>query len=432
MKQVGVMYIPWVGKVKRPLPWLLGLGLAGVIIAGGGIWVSHSSRKLDLAAYTVAVQRGDNLTLRITASGKVVPIQTVNISPKNSGQLAQLYVEQGDLVKKGEIIARMDPRDAQAQLDLAQAQLADAIARRDRTQAGNRRQEIAQAQNQVTAAQARMKLAQERLKRNQTLAAEGAISRDSLDALIADNDATAASLQEARKRLDLLREGARVEDIRQANAQVAASKAQVEAAKVVLADTVIRAPFSGIITQKYATPGAFVTPTTSASTTTSATSTSIVAIAEGLEVIAQVPEVDIGQIKLGMPVDIVADAFPDQTFSGDVRLVAPEAVVEQNVTFFQVRVKIRTGLDKLRSGMNVDLVFIGQSLPNALLIPTVAIATEKGKTGVYVPGPDQKPVFRPITTGSSIEDQTQVLEGLQAEDVIFVDFPAQLRPKQNN
>ena len=426
------MYIPLVGKVKRPLPWLLGLGLVGVIIAGGGIWVSHSSRRLDLTPYTVAVRRGDNLTLRITASGKIVPIQTVNISPKNSGQLAQLVVEQGDLVKKGEVIARMDPRDAQAQLDLAQAQLADAKARRDRTQAGNRRQEIAQAQTQVNAAQARMKLAEERLRRNQTLAAEGAISRDSLDALIADSDAARASLQEARKRLDLLQEGARVEDIRQANAQVAAAQAQVEAARVVLADTVIRAPFSGIITQKYATPGAFVTPTTSASSTTSATSTSIVAIAEGLEVIAQVPEVDIGQIKLGMPVDIVADAFPDQTFRGQVRLVAPEAVVEQNVTFFQVRVRILTGLDQLRSGMNVDMVFIGQSLPNALLIPTVAIATEKGKTGVYVPGPDQKPVFLPITTGSSIEDQTQVLEGLQAEDVIFVDFPEQLRPEQDN
>lgn len=427
------MYIPLVGKVKRPLPWLLGLGLAGVIIAGaGGLWLTQSNRKLDLTPYTVAVKRGDNLTLRITASGKIVPIQTVNISPKNSGQLAQLYVEQGDTVRQGEVIARMDPRDAQAQLALAQAQLADAIARRDRTQAGNRRQEIAQAQTQVNAAQARMKLAEERLRRNQTLAAEGAISRDSLDALIADSDAATASFQEARKRLDLLREGSRVEDIRQASAQVAAAQAQVAAAQVVLADTVIRAPFSGIITQKYATPGAFVTPTTTASTTTSATSTSIVAIAEGLEIIAQVPEVDIGQIKLGMPVDIVADSFPDQTFKGEVRLVAPEAVVEQNITFFQVRVKILTGLDKLRSGMNVDLVFIGQSLPNALLIPTVAIATERGRTGVYIPGPDQKPVFVPVTIGSSIEDKTQILEGLQADEVIFIDFPTQLRPKQDD
>ncbi len=426
------MYIPLVGHVKQPKSWLLGLGVAGIIVVGGGLWwATQTNRQIDLSPYTASAEIGTNLNLRITASGKIVPIQTVNISPKNSGQLAQLYVEQGDAVTQGEIIARMDSRDAQAQLALAQANLADAIARRDRTQAGNRRQEIAQAQNQVNAAQARMLLAEERLKRNQLLAEEGAISRDSLDALVADRDAAVATLQEVKKRLDLLREGSRLEDIRQANAQVAAAKAQVEAAQVVLADTVIRAPFPGIITQKYATPGAFVTPTTSASTTSSATSTSIVAIAEGLEVIAEVPEVDIGQIKLGMPVEIVADSYPDQTFRGEVRLVAPEAVVEQNVTFFQVRVKIRTGLDKLRSGMNVDLAFIGQSLPNALLIPTVAIATEAGETGVYVPGPDQKPVFRPITIGSSIADKTQILEGLEPGTTVFVDFPEKLRPKQD-
>ncbi len=427
------MYIPLVGHVKQPKTWILGLGVAGVIAVGAGAWWFAQGRPTqDLNAYTATVELGTNLNLRITASGKIVPIQTVNISPKNSGQLAELYVEQGDVVTTGEVIARMDSRDAQAQLALAQANLADAIARRDRTQAGNRRQDIAQAETQVNAARARMKLTEERLKRNQVLADEGAISRDSLDALIADRDAAVATWQETRKRLDLLREGSRVEDIRQANAQVAAAQAQVEAAQVLLADTIIRAPFAGIITQKYATPGAFVTPTTTASTTTSATSTSIVAIAEGLEIIAEVPEVDIGQVEPGMPVEIVADSFPDQTFRGEVRLVAPEAVVEQNVTFFQVRVKILTGLDQLRSGMNVDLAFIGQPLPNALLIPTVAIATEQGRTGVYVPGPDQKPVFRPITIGSSIEDKTQVLGGLEPETIVFVDFPSNLRPRQDD
>lgn len=111
------------------------------------------------------------------------------------------------------------------------------------------------------------------------------------------------------------------------------------------------------MTQKYAEPGAFVTPTTSASTSASATSSSIVAVARGLEILAQVPEADIGRIKQGQQVEIVADAYPDRVFKGHVRLIAPEAVVEQGVTSFQVRVALDTGTDKLRSGLNVDLTF---------------------------------------------------------------------------
>lgn len=204
----------------------------------------------------------------------------------------------------------MDNRDEQAQLAQAQANLADAIARRDRVVAGNRAEEIAQAEAQVRAAATRAQLAEERLKRNELLAAEGAIPRDTLDELKANRDSAIANLNEAQKRLQLLQRGSRTEEIRQAEAAVAAAQAQVQAARAALEDTVIRAPFTGIITQKYANPGAFVTPTTTASATTSATSTSIVAIAQGLEILAEVPEVDIGQVLVGQPVEIRADAYP--------------------------------------------------------------------------------------------------------------------------
>ena len=180
---------------------------------------------------------------------------------------------------------------------------------------------------------------------------------------------------------------------------------------------------SGIVTQKYANIGAFVTPTTSASTSASATSSSIVAVARGLEVLAQVPEADIGRIKQGQQVEITADAYPDKVFKGNVRLIAPEAVIEQGVTSFQVRVALDTGTDKLRSGLNVDLTFLGDRLSNALVLPTVAIVTEKGKTGVLVPDENNKPQFRQVTVGAQIKDQTQVLTGVKAGDRVFIDLP---------
>ncbi len=424
-------FIPFVGKPSSPWRSLvIGVIAAGVIGSGGLLLWRSRQTPLDLERYTVPVQDSRDLVARIAATGKVVPVQTVNISPKRAGLLAALYVEQGDRVKAGQIIARMDNRDEQAQLAQAQANLADAIARRDRVVAGNRAEEIAQAEAQVRAAATRAQLAQERLKRNEFLAAEGAIPRDTLDELKANRDSAIASLNEAQKRLQLLQRGSRSEEIRQAEAAVAAAQAQVQAARAALEDTVIRAPFTGIITQKYANPGAFVTPTTTASATTSATSTSIVAIAEGLEILAEVPEVDIGQVLVGQPVEIRADAYPGETFEGRVRLVAPEAVVEQNVTFFQVRVSLVTGLEKLRSGMNVDLDFLGQKINNALLVPTVAIAVERGQTGVYVVGEDNRPKFRPVTIGSSWQDQTQIISGVSVGERVFIDFPERLRPKQ--
>lgn len=424
-------FIPFVGKPSSPWRSLvIGMIAAGLIGSGGLLLWRSRQTPLDLDRYTVPVQDSRDLVARIAATGKVVPVKTVNISPKRAGLLAALYVEQGDRVKAGQIIARMDNRDEQAQLAQAQANLADAIARRDRVLAGNRAEEIAQAEAQVRAAATRAQLAQERLKRNEWLAAEGAIPRDTLDELRANRDSAIANLNEAQKRLQLLQRGSRPEEIRQAEAAVIAAQAQVQAARAALEDTIIRAPFTGIITQKYANPGAFVTPTTTASATTSATSTSIVAIAEGLEILAEVPEVDIGQVLVGQPVEIRADAYPGETFEGRVRLVAPEAVVEQNVTFFQVRVSLVTGLEKLRSGMNVDLDFLGQKINNALLVPTVAIAVERGQTGVYVVGEDNRPKFRPVTIGSSWQDQTQIISGVRVGERVFIDFPERLRPKQ--
>ena len=232
-----------------------------------------------------------------------------------------------------------------------------------------------------------------------------------------------ASLQEAQDNLTLLERGSREEAIALAEAQVQEAAAQLELALVRQEDTVVRAPFTGTITQKFATVGAFVTPTTSASDAASATSTAIVALADGLEILAEVPEVDIGQIRVGQRVDVVADAYPGDVFEGRVQLVAPEAVVEQNVTSFQVRVALVTGLDRLLSGMNVDATFVGDEIENGLVVPTVAIVTIDGETGVLVPGDGDRIRFRSIAIGSSVDRETQVLEGLEAGERVFVDLP---------
>ncbi|MEB3150820.1 MAG: efflux RND transporter periplasmic adaptor subunit [Sphaerospermopsis sp.] len=477
--------IPLIGKkVKYPLRWLIGLVAAGVFVVGTTTVlkvVNRENSKQDISQLTVPVE-AKSVTVRITASGKVQPVQSVNISPKSPGLLAELNVEQGETVQKGQIIARMDNSEIkmrilqyQANLEQTKAQLAEseagsrpeeiaqAKARLVQAQAqlaviraGNRSQEIDQARAAVDAANAQVELTQSRVKRYQALAKEGAISQDTLDQYITEDRRAKASLEEAKKRLSLqkagnrdedikrqqavvtqerealrkLENGSRPEEIARLRAAVTAANAQLRQQQVQLEDTIIRAPFSGIVTQRYATLGGYVSPAISASSNASATSTSIIALARGLEILANVPETDIGRIKQGQEVEIVADAYPDQVFKGSVRLIAPEAVVEQGVTSFQVRINIDSGVDKLRSGLNVDVTFLGDRINDALTIPTVAILTENGKTGVLVPDENNKPQFREITIGTQIKNETQVLEGVKTGDLIFINPPKDYKIKK--
>jgi HlyD family secretion protein len=147
-------------------------------------------------------------------------------------------------------------------------------------------------------------------------------------------------------------------------------------------------------------------------------------------VLAQVPEADIGRIKVGQPVEITTDAYPDRVFKGRVRLIAPEAVKEEGVTLFQVRVVINTGIEVLRSGFNVDLTFLGDKVHGALLVQTVAIVTEKGETGVLVPDAKNKPLFRPVTIGAQVKDQTQILSGVNVGDRVFLSPPQDYQREQ--
>lgn len=323
------------------------------------------------------------LAIRIAASGIVVPHQTVNLSPKTAGRIATLYVEQGDKVVKGQVIARMENRDFAAQLAQTRASLAQTQAQLALLQVGTRPEEIAQARANLAQDKAQLmqvlaheQLTQIRLRRNTDLVVQGAISQDRFDEVQAD-EATAqatvavaqATVQQAQARLAQLIHGNRVQEIDRARFAVQEAQNRLRVQEIQWQDSFVRAPFSGIVTQKYATAGAFVTPTTSASSTSSATSTSIVAIAQGLEVLAKVPEADIAQVKQGQSVEIIADAYPDQVIPGKVRRIAPEAVLDANVTAFQVRLTFDEKHKLLRSNMNVSLVFIGDQIPNAMVVP---------------------------------------------------------------
>ncbi len=431
------MRLPFPGRFKRPLPLFLALGLVGLVAVGAIAFSrARSGPAYDLNALTVPVS-SDKLTVRITASGSVEPIRTVNLSPKTSGTVESLLVEQGDRITKGQLVARMDSAQLNAQLVQnqagvaeAQAQLNDSLNGASRTDIGQAQAALSVTEAQVTEARARQTLAEDELARNQRLFDQGAISRSDLDRAVNENRSAIAGINQAISRVDeaeqrLLdqQDGDSVETIDQAQARLDRAIGQLQAIEVQLAETEIRAPFDGIVTQRFAEEGAFVTPTATASEVTSATSTAIVAIASGLEVIAEVPEADIGKISVGQKAEIQADAFASDTFEGTVRLIAPEAIEKQSVTVFQVRVKLLTGTDRLRSNMKTTVSFIGDQLEDALVVPTVSIITQGGESGVLIPGEDGKAQFEPVVLGSQVGDRIQIIDGLEKGDRVFIDLP---------
>ena len=188
-------------------------------------------------------------------------------------------------------------------------------------------------------------------------------------------------------------------------------------------DLLIRAPFDGVITQRFAEPGAFVTPTTTASATAGATSSSIVELSQGLEVAAKVPESDIGRIRVGQNAGVRVDAYPDQRFEALVREIAPRAVKTDNVTSFEVELDLIGPAPDLRIGMTVDVDFQTGRTNASTLVPTVAIVTEEGQPGVLMVGAQDQPRFQPVELGASSGSQTAIINGVKPGTKVFIDLP---------
>jgi HlyD family secretion protein len=461
---------------------ILCLALSGSYIAFRQ-WVVLPRQAQQNQLPSAQVQR-TNLMLTVSANGTVAAERSINISPKNAGVLKRLLVKEGDVVKQGQIIAYMDDSNFKGQLlqaqgslaqveaafrkslegsraqeiERSQAELAQAQASLQELANGNRPEDIAQAQARLNSAQAALSQAEDDFRRNQSLYKEGAISRSDLNLKRKALDQAQADVMERQQALRTQRIGARPEqiaqqtaivkqrqaalslqragnrttDIDQARAQVTASRGALESIQTNIDDTVLRAPFDGLITQKFADPGAFVTPTTAGSNVSGAASNSVVTLASANQVVANIAEASIAQISLGQAVKLKVDAFPGKTFTGRVSQIAAEATVQQNVTSFKVNVALLSDARRLlRSGMNVEAEFqIGQRT-DVLTVPTVAVVRQGGKLGVYRVVSAGKSEFMPIETGATVQNRTEVKSGLEGTETVLLTFPSGERPKSS-
>lgn len=418
----------------RSNKWLLGLLISistiGVSYLAYRQFVVVPQQQAKGKVQTALVERS-NLPIVISANGTVQPERSVNVSPKTAGILKQLLVKEGDAVQQGQILAYMDNSNLQGQLRQAQGNLAGETANLQRVSAGNRQQDTAQAKAKLQDAQFALRQAEDDLQRNRSLYQPGAISKQVLETALTTRDRAQAQVKQYQEALALSQAGARSEDIDQARAQVVAAQGAMQMIQANLNDMVLRAPFRGVVSRKFADPGSFVTPTTAGSAVSSATSSSILSLASTNQVVAQVAEANIAQIRMGLVTTIQVDAYPGKSFTGEVRQIATQSNVTLNVTSFEVKTSVSDPQHLLRSGMNVTVEFKAGELKNALLVPTAAIVQQTNAQGVFVAQDKGDPVFVPITVGITMNDKTEVKSGLTGNERVLLSFPPGTRKVSN-
>jgi HlyD family secretion protein len=383
----------------------LAVALAFAVITGGLAWwwtlAADAAPEIETARATVRQSStpGGGAPI-LTASGYVVARRKAVVSAKIQGRLSDLRVEEGSRVTAGQIIARLESGDYEAQLMRARARVQSAVA------------QAASADARVQRAETDLAEARRQMRQAERLAEERVVSADERDAARSRAAVADAALSQARA------ERAQVDaDIAQADADVQFADAQLQ-------NTVIRAPFAGTVVKKMAEVGESVAPIPPG-VNISTSSGAIVALAdlETLEVEVDVSEAHVGRLRAGQHSEVTVEAFPDKRYRGALRQVIPTA--DRTKATVMVKVTILDGDGALKPEMSARVTFLEsapeRSQPDAtplVLVPQQAIVTRDGATMVFELGGDGRVRVRPVVVGIVQQDQVIVKEGLNGHEVL--------------
>jgi RND family efflux transporter MFP subunit len=346
---------------------------------------------------TATVSRGD-IAVRVQATGVVEPINPVDIRSKASGQVIKLPVEVGTIVKHGDLLAQVDPRDVKNQFDQAMADDLVSVASLEREMKDRARKDSLFAVHVITAS-------------------EHDSTRSTYSSAVADLIDKRASLDLARQKLE---------------------------------DAAVLAPIAGTVVSRPIANGMLITSATSANG-----GTTLMTLADlgRVRMRVTIDEVEMANVRVGEPASVAVDAFPNRTFDGELEKVEPQAVVTQGVTFFPVLVSISNKEGLLMPGMNGEVTIKAADLHNVVQVPIDAIratnelapvarmfsipvdtltnelrrdlVAAEGTTGipgryVIVELPGNKYEMRLVKTGPTDLRVTQVIDGVKEGDKIVM------------
>jgi len=392
---------------KRIIIWSsIGAGVLILVVAGALI-ASSSGTKID-PSKLAKVEKGD-LAKSVVATGKIEPITKVEIKSKASGIVKKLYVDYGDKVKKGQVLAELDKEEIQARVDQARAQLEASTASLNGTRA-----DLVRAK--VDAEGPDVPLLKRAYDRAQGMAKDGVVSASALDDAEKNYEMALNKQNVAKAQLQVLQA-----KIGQAQGQMSQDRANLKQLEEQLGYTTIESPIDGIVLSRDVEIGDAV----SSILVLGSTATLVMTLGDTSEVYVKgkVDESDIGKVYLGQPARIKVESFKDKTFTGKVTKISPMGVEKDNVTTFEVRVSINNPEGVLKAMMTANAEIILEEHKNVLQIPEGSIIYDKDKNAsVEVPDPKAKEGKRKLAVNIGISNgaKTELLKGLKEGDQVVL------------
>jgi RND family efflux transporter MFP subunit len=376
--------------------WLLGAALLLLVLIAAGAWALVSTRAAVTVHTALAQPIGGGAagsTSVLDATGYVTARREATVSAQITGTVSQVLIEEGDRVKAGQVLGRLEDTAQRAALAQAQAQLASAQALEVQDQA-----QLAQSERDV--------------RRDEDLVKRNLVSEQAVEQARTQVDTQRAQLESQRK-------------------QIAVAQANLRSAQVQLDYCTVRAPFDGVVIAKAAQIGEIISPLSAGGGFTRTGIGTLVDM-DSLEIEVDVNEAYINRVQPGQKVESVLNAYPDWRIPSHVIAIIPTADRSK------ATVKVRIGLDvkdsRIVPDMGVRVSFLeatapaerAASKPTGVLVPGAAVRREGDADIVFV-AQDHRAQRRTVTLGGSNSEARQVLSGVQAGEEVIIDPPAGLR-----
>ena len=395
-------------KKRRKRIIIIGIVIAIILVFVGALAAfSRGGTKID-PTKLAKVEKGD-LAKSVVATGKVTPITKVEVKSKASGIVKKLYVEYGDTVKKGQLLAQLDKDEIQAQVDQSRAALQSSDANLASSQADYERAK-------VDAEGPDVPLLKRQYDRSVEMAKDGVVSAQALDDADKNYQMALNKQNVAKAQVMVLKS-----KIAQSQAEMARDQANLKQLQEQLSYTDIVSPIDGIVLSRDVEMGDAV----SSILVLGSSATLVMTLGDTSEVYVKgkVDESDIGKVYLGQPARIKVESFKDKTFNGKVTKISPMGVEKDNVTTFEVRASINNPGGELKAEMTANAEIILEEHKGVLQIPEGAIIYDKDKkASVEVPDPKAKDGKKKIAVNIGISNgaKTELLSGLKEGDQVVL------------
>jgi HlyD family secretion protein len=394
-------------KRRRRIIWA---ATAVLMLGGGGYGVMAAlrpNRTID-PSKLAAVERGD-LARVVVATGKIQPLSKVEIKSKASGIVKKLYVDYGDRVKAGQVLAELDKVQLEASMREARANLQVAEAARDSAMATLER-------NKVDAEGPDVPFLKSNMERAEKMYKDGLISKNLVEDAEKNYQIALNKQMSGQRNLAVSRA-----EIAKAEAQVAQARAALERAEEDLRNSTIISPIDGLVLSRDVNVGDAV----SSILVLGSQATLILTLGDVIEVYVQgkVDEADIGKVYLNQPARIVVESFKDKKFIGKVTKISPLGKEKDNVTTFEVRVSISNSTGELKANMSANAEILLEEKKNVLMIPEAALIYDKDRNAsAETPDPKAGNGRKKIAVKLGISNgvKTEILAGLNEKQEVVL------------